>query len=57
MDEFDTRFNADDEHDEEEKHPPGRPNDLITLLSLALDKVVVSRHMIRILEDFRRSVE
>jgi hypothetical protein len=46
-----------DEHDEEKDQPPGHTNNLITLLSIALDEVVVSHHVIRIVEDFRRFLE
>jgi hypothetical protein len=57
MDDFDIWLWALDEHDKEQGKFPGHPNDLVTLLSVALDEVVVPHHMIRILEDFRRGLE
>jgi hypothetical protein len=57
VDDFNIRFVAIREHDKEQDQPSSHPNDLITLLSLALDEVVAPHHMMRIVEDFRRCFE
>lgn len=54
MDEFDIWLAAIDEYDEKQDQPPGHPDYPITLLSVALDEVVVPRKVIRIVENFRR---
>ncbi len=43
MDDFDIWLAVVDEDDEEQDQPPGHPDDLITLFSIALDEVVVPR--------------
>ena len=45
-----------DEHDEKQDRLSGHPDDLIPLLSIALDEVVVPHHVIRIAEDFQAAV-
>ena len=54
MDDLDIRLAAVVEHYQEQSQLSGHPDDLITLLSSALDEVVVANHVIRIVEDFRR---
>lgn len=46
-----------DEHYQQQHQPSGHPDDLISLLSIALDEVVIAYHMMRIVEDLRRCLE
>ena len=57
MNDFDTRLASVDEHCQEHNQPPGHSDDLITLLSIALDEMIFSHNVIRIVEYFRRSFE
>jgi hypothetical protein len=41
VDDFGIRLAAVDEYDEEQDQPPRNPNDLVTLLAIALDEVVL----------------
>jgi hypothetical protein len=56
VNDFDIRLAAVDEDEEEQDQPPGHPDDLITLLSIALDEVVFRHNVVRIVEDFRRGL-
>src|SRR5271163_4801667 len=57
MDDFDVRLAAVNENNEEQNQIPRHSDNLVTLLSFALDEVVFRRRMIRIIEDFHRCLE
>jgi hypothetical protein len=46
-----------DEHYQQQDQLSSHPDDLISLLSIALDEVVIAHHMMRIVEDLRRCLE
>ena len=57
MDDIEIRLAAVDEHYEEQNQLSGHPDDLITLLSSALDEVVIAHQAIRIVKHLHRYVE
>jgi len=57
VDHFGVRLAAIDEHYEEQNQIPRHADNLVTLLAVGLDEAVVGCHVMRIVENFPRSLE